>query len=186
MRRSCNVLTLIVQTDNIVLGSEDEDLSAAGRIFKKAVYYVDNIKCSYTAEKVEKFISGNLSAEVVWCYDVNPRKRRSERRDNNDGKVTSRKAFRVCINAADCGKFLDETKWSQDVVVAEWNFKPPKPRSKADTGSKPKPKRSRAESDGSDTSNRQKALRSDDVDEVDATVRFGASDPPNFSHGATA
>ena len=64
---------------------------------------------------MKSFVS-NMSVEVLTCFQVKPRRRRDE-------SLVDRKAFRLCINNNDRGKFLDANAWPDSVVIDEWYFK---------------------------------------------------------------
>ena len=52
--------------------------------------------------------------------EVKPRRRR----DDGDGEITDRKAFRLCIGEEDRAHLLDDTVWPESVFKSEWYFKP--------------------------------------------------------------
>ncbi len=152
-------------------------LVAAERIVKQAVFYVDNVKETFTAEQMFKFVS-DMSVEVVSVYKVKERKRRNRNRNKKtdddetdasaagaakDDEKDELKAFRISINRDDREKFLDEDKWPAFVCVSTWNFKP----RKEEDGTKYK--RSRISSQ-SDTSSQHRTSVHSDVEDMDATV----------------
>jgi len=164
--KACN-RAAVNESDNATDG-----LAAAERIIKKAVFYVDNIKNTFSAGQVKDFIMEKMDVEVVTCHSTEQRKRRKKdeggKTGNTDRAGSTRQAFRVCINDADRDKFLDESKWPQHVIVSEWYFKP-----KSQEAQESKNKRGRTDSDDSSTATRRKASRSDDND-MDATILSGA------------
>jgi len=142
---------------------------------KQAVFYVDNVKESFTAEQMFKFVS-DMSVEAVSVYKVKERKRRNRIKKPDDDKTDASasgaakddekdelKAFRISINRDDREKFLDEDKWPAFVCVSTWNFKP----RKEEDGTKYK--RSRISSQ-SDTSSQRRTSVHSDVEDMDATV----------------
>jgi len=86
------------------------------------VYCVDNVSMSYNADDIKSFVTG-MAVDVISCFEVKPRRRRS---DDDDDAVT-RKAFRLCVNAADCQRLLDPCKWPDSVMIYEWFFKAANP-----------------------------------------------------------
>ena len=88
---------------------------AAKKLRKKSVFCVDNVSSCCTVEDMKSFVS-NMSVEVLTCFQVKPRRRRDE-------SLVDRKAFRLCINNNDRGKFLDANAWPDSVVIDEWYFK---------------------------------------------------------------
>jgi len=106
----------------VLLGTHtatDCGIAAAKLIRKRAVFCVDNIDPSYSADNVRAFVS-NLSVSVVSCFQVQPRRRRNE-----VGPITDRKAFRLCIDEADRDVLLDSSKWPDSVTISQWYYKPP-------------------------------------------------------------
>jgi len=93
-------------------------LAAARKYMKKSVFCVDNVSMCYSAEDIKSFVS-SMAIDVVSCFEVKPRRRRSD----NDDDAINRKAFRLCINAADRQRLLDPAKWPDSVMVFEWFFK---------------------------------------------------------------
>jgi hypothetical protein len=100
-------------------------------------------------------------------------------------------AFRVRINAADCDKFLDDTKWPQHVCVSEWYFKPQSKEMKDRKVQKDlATKRCRSDSDDADAASRRKASRSDehsdntDLEETIVTVHADGNPTTSGQHGA--
>ena len=68
-------------------------VAAAKQIFKKSVFSVDNVSTTYIAGDIRSFVS-SMAVNVTSCVDA-----RSRRRRNEDGNITDRKAFRLCIRA---------------------------------------------------------------------------------------
>jgi hypothetical protein len=95
-------------------------LVAARQFPKKSVFYVDNVDCSVDVDDLKRFVAG-LSVHVVSCFEVEPRKRRSER-GGNEAPIS--KAFRLCIYENACELLLDPSKWPAYVRISEWFFKP--------------------------------------------------------------
>ena len=69
---------------------------AAKKTIKKAVLCVDNVSLSCDVDDIRAHVS-NFVAEVFTCFKTNPRRRPNE----SAGDVTNRRAFRLCVNAAD-------------------------------------------------------------------------------------
>lgn len=100
----------------------DQQFVAAKRIFKKAVFCVDNVAPSLDADDLKRFVS-SLHVQVISCFSVHPRRRRNE-----SGHVTDRKAFRLCINEADQERLLDDSKWPESVIISDWYYLNPAER----------------------------------------------------------
>ena len=95
--------------------SASTKITAARKIYKKAIFCIDNVNNSCSVKDLCSFVTG-LSIEVISCFEAKPRRRRSE-------SVTARKAFRLCIKEEDCAKLFDPTVWPDSVTVSEWFFK---------------------------------------------------------------
>jgi len=54
---------------------------------------------------------------VISCFRATPRRPRGE-----SGPITDRSAFRLCIAAADCQRFLDDSQWPESVIISEWFY----------------------------------------------------------------
>jgi len=102
------------QSDN------DETIGAAKPIFKKAIFCIDNVKPTLTAEKMQKFVE-DLGIAVLSCIKVDSRRRRYESKKDAE----NRKAFRLCIKAEDRKTLVNADKWPEYVCVSEWYFVPP-------------------------------------------------------------
>jgi len=89
---------------------------AGKSIIKKAVFCVDNVDPSVTVDDLRLFVAG-LTVQVVSCFSVRPRRRRNE---SESDPLTDRKAFRLCILAADRDRLLDESKWPESIIISEW------------------------------------------------------------------
>ena len=59
----------------------------------------------------------NLYSLLLSCFPAKPR-----RQQNESNLITDRKAFRLCIDAADKRKLLDESKWPDSIVISEWYY----------------------------------------------------------------
>ena len=103
--------------------SADSNISAAAKIYKKAVFCVDNVKDSCTQEEIQNYIT-NLGVKLLSCYKVKPRRSRSELQSNSPSKLTKKAAFRICIAAEDQDALLDPQNWPDSVTIADWYFKP--------------------------------------------------------------
>lgn len=96
-------------------GRAGSAIAAAKKLVKKAIFCVDNVKTSCTADVMRSFVA-NLSVDVLSCYEAKPRRRRSD----TDEVIKDRKAFRVCIDQNHCQRFLDPNVWPESVVISEW------------------------------------------------------------------
>jgi len=92
-----------------------EKFVAAKSIVKKAVFCIDSLNTSVTADDVKKFVTGHMSVSVFSCFSVKPRRRRHE-----SEPIKDRTAFRLCIVEKDRDLLLDESKWPDSVIVSEW------------------------------------------------------------------
>jgi len=92
-----------------------EKFVAAKSIVKKAVFCIDNLNTTVTADDVRKFVTGHMSVSVFSCFSVKPRRRRQE-----SEPIKDRRAFRLCIAEKDRDLLLDESKWPDSVIVSEW------------------------------------------------------------------
>jgi len=81
---------------------------------RKAVFCVDNVHPSVEVDDLRLFVT-SLSVQVLSCFTVKPRRRRQDHEAPDD-----RKAFRLCIAAADRGRLLDDSKWPEYVTISEW------------------------------------------------------------------
>jgi len=78
-------------------------ITAPKSFVRKSVFCVENIDASFTADDVCNFVS-KMSVWVVSCFEVKPRKRRSD--NSSESMISDRKAFRLCINSDDCEMLL--------------------------------------------------------------------------------
>ena len=67
---------------------------------------------------MKSFVS-SLSVTVITCFEAKSRRRRAD----GDTDITSRKAFRLCINDNDRTRLLDDSAWPDSIVISEWFFK---------------------------------------------------------------
>ena len=95
-------------------------ITAARQWSKKAVFCVDNVDVDTTTADLQEFV-GTLSVNVISCFEVKPRRLRS---DSSDTPVLDRKAFRLCISEDDIELLLNPEKWPAHIVISEWFFKP--------------------------------------------------------------
>jgi len=93
---------------------------AAGKLRSKIVLCVDNINVRCSVKDMEHFIVNELRMTVNSCFEVKPRRRRSD--GDGDG-VLNRTAFRVCIFEDELDKFLNADAWPESVIISEWYFK---------------------------------------------------------------
>jgi len=87
----------------------------------KSTFYIDNVAQEYTEQDMRDFVATTMSIEVLSCFKVNARKRKT------DDPTIERKAFRLCIKSCDRDRLLDASKWPDLVTVSDWYFKPPDP-----------------------------------------------------------
>ena len=111
-----------------------ECIKVAKKIIKKAVFCVDNVQTSYIADDLSRFFS-SLNFKVISCFKVNPRRRRNE-----TDPITDRSAFRLCIDASDRDRLLDESKWPEHVVISDWYFVDPVARQQRPAGAGERPR----------------------------------------------
>jgi hypothetical protein len=95
-------------------GNNDNDPTAA-RAFK-AVYCVDNVNVKYDTQALVSFVT-RLGVRVMTCYEVRPRRSQWQR---EHGVVPDHRAFRICINRADNGRFFNDDKWPADITISRW------------------------------------------------------------------
>jgi hypothetical protein len=92
-------------------------LSAAKPYVGKAVYCIDNVSVSTTANDLRQFVVRN-GISVLSCFEVIPRR---SRRMKLAGIVpTGRKAFRLCIASEDVSKLLNCELWPAHITVSKW------------------------------------------------------------------
>lgn len=108
--------TAAATTTTESLNSASTAIKAAKPIYKKAVFCIDNIDNAVTVQGMSDFIH-SLNIEVLTISETKPRRRR------NEGEVTDRKAFRVCIKQSDQDLLLNDEFWPAHVSIFEWFFK---------------------------------------------------------------
>lgn len=101
-------------TGKLKITAPGQRFTAAKNIVKKAVFCVDNVHPSVEVDDLRLYVTG-LSVQVLTCFKAKPRRRRYESDESAD-----RKAFRLCIAAADRERLLDESKWPESIVISEW------------------------------------------------------------------
>lgn len=57
--------------------------------------------------------------EVFTCFKTNPRRRTNETAED----VSDRKAFRLCINAADRDRIFNPDAWPASIRISDWFFR---------------------------------------------------------------
>jgi uncharacterized OsmC-like protein len=102
------------------LTNASSKLSAAKKLFKKAVFCIDNLKADCSESDLAEFIE-RLGVNVITCSVSKTRLRRNE--THEDDAVKARRAFRVCIDAEYTDRLLDPLAWPDSVVISEWYFK---------------------------------------------------------------
>jgi hypothetical protein len=93
-------------------------INAPNAPIKKTVFFIDNINPRYSVDDVVNFVS-DLHVNIVFCFEVQPRKRYSDDGDN----PIPRRAFRLCIHSDDCDFLLDANKWPARVSIYNYFFK---------------------------------------------------------------
>jgi hypothetical protein len=79
-------------------------------MLKKAVFYVDNVDSSVSANDLVEFVT-SLSVNVISCFVAKPRRRRT----NNDDC----KAFRLCVSDDSGPRLLDADSWPAFVSISD-------------------------------------------------------------------
>ena len=74
-------------------------------ISRSSEFCVDNVNPFYSEDDVVPFVT-NLHVTIVSCYEVKPRWRYFDSRD----EAVLRKAFRLCTLSEDCDRLLDANK----------------------------------------------------------------------------
>ena len=100
-------------------------VSAARKIYKRAVFCLDNLGPDCTVDDVAKFVAG-LGVTVLSCHSTKPRRRRTSRRDGMPPRG-DRTAFRLCIDAEDEDRLLNPLCWPDSMTISDWYFKPRQP-----------------------------------------------------------
>jgi hypothetical protein len=104
-------------------GMEFHSISAVRPVrVQKKVYCIDNLSVSVTSDMMWDFLRHELHVDVQSLYPAQTRRRR------NDVNFRDRTAFRVCINADDVQRLLQEYAWPEGVVISEWYYIPPEER----------------------------------------------------------
>jgi len=93
------------------------NITAAKKLYKKAIFCIDNVSTSCTVKDISAFVS-DLAVDVLSCFEVKPRRRRHET------SVSDRTAFRLCINDNHRDRLLNATAWPEFITISEWYFKP--------------------------------------------------------------
>jgi len=95
---------------------------AANKLVWKAIYCIDNIDVSFSAEDIVEYVS-NIGITVLSCFEAKPRLRRSDNYTNDC------KAFRLFINNDHREKLLDSSNnyWQDSNVVSVWFFESQQP-----------------------------------------------------------
>ena len=108
------------QKSRVVTGQSSTALSslwAAKKIIKKAVFCIDNVNLACNENDIRGYVSG-LGAEVFSCFKTNPRRRPNESVED----VKDRRAFRLCVNAADRDRLLQPDVWPDSIRISDWFF----------------------------------------------------------------
>jgi len=58
----------------------------------------------------------SLGVEVFSCFKTNPRRRPHESADD----VSDRRAFRLCVNAANRDRLLNPDVWPDSIRIGDW------------------------------------------------------------------
>jgi hypothetical protein len=97
-----------------------DQITAAKPYVGKAIFCVDNVSLTATAESMANYVTA-MDIDVLGCYEVNPRRTIWQRQQGiypND-----RKTFRICIPKEDSKHFLDPMMWPAHIAVSQWRFK---------------------------------------------------------------
>jgi len=105
-------------------------ISAAKKLPNKAVFCIDNIDLKYSVDDMIRFVR-NLRVDVISCFEVKPRRR------YNEGAVTDRRAFRLCITDSSRERLLNPASWPEYVTISDWYFKPQVNAASVGAGSTP-------------------------------------------------
>lgn len=78
-----------------------------------------------------------MAIDVVSCFEVKPRRCRNDNDDDDDAasrkRIPTRKAFRLCVNAADRRRLFDPCRWPDSVTIYGWFFKAANPDDRQQT-----------------------------------------------------
>jgi len=99
-----------------------QKFGAAKKVINKAVYCVENVGTSVDVDDLCQFVR-SLNVNALSCFPAKPR-----RQQNESNLIIDHKAFRLCIDAADKDKLLDESKWPDSIVISEWYYLNPASR----------------------------------------------------------
>ena len=100
------------------LSTESMPIWAAKKTIKKAVLCVDNVDLACNEDDMHTYVTG-LGVKVFTCFKTNPRRRPNETAED----VSDRKAFRLCVNAADRGRLLNAKVCPDSVRISDWFFR---------------------------------------------------------------
>ena len=92
-------------------------LRAAKKTIKKAVFCVDNVDLACNEDDIRAHVS-SLGVEVFSCFKTNPRRRPHESAED----VSDRRAFRLCVNAANRDRLLNPDVWPDSIRIGDWFF----------------------------------------------------------------
>lgn len=96
-----------------------KEIKAANEFYKKAVFYIDNVDPSVTAEDLEEFLTTKLSVQVFSVFDAKPRKyKNNTNKSKKNTEIVVGNAFRLCINNEHRDRLLNEDCWPAYVKVA--------------------------------------------------------------------
>ena len=108
-------------------------MKAARSIVPKRVFYVGNLDVECKETHIKTMLEQlNIAVKTVNKLGKDKDKEKDMVKDTNNDKVDDTtvtkvpwfSAFRVCIEAKDEARFLDESIWPNDVVIRNWNFNP--------------------------------------------------------------
>lgn len=85
-------------------------MQAASDLVRKKVYCVNNASSTTTCTSMLQFLS-TLQIRCISCFDSKTRYKNA-------------RAFRVCINDNDRGKFINMSLWPPGIIIRDWVFKP--------------------------------------------------------------
>ena len=122
-------------------------LKAARSIIHKKVFYVGNLAVGCTETHIKNLLEqSNIAMKTI--NKLGKDKDKDHVDDKNEDKDTTvakvkkfvpwYSSFRVCIEAKDEARFLNDSIWPDDMVIRNWSFKPKQNNAKKAKHSDPK------------------------------------------------
>ena len=114
-------------------GSMSNVLKAARSIVHKKVFYVGNLAVGCTETHIKNLLEqSNIAVKTINKLGKDKDKDGVEdKNEDKDATVAKVKefvpwysSFRVCIEAKDEARFLNDSIWPDDIVIRNWSFKP--------------------------------------------------------------